>query len=95
MAITPEECLQLTDNEKHQIEDLEKIIDAALREKFDDSFSTVEMTLTIPSSRIYNQILSLYRSHGWEIISKGVGTKGEKNLAFKKKSPTSGVYAER
>ncbi len=93
MAISPDECLKLTDHEAKIVASIEQSIDAQLREKFDHMAATVTLSLNIMASRVLRSVVENYRVAGWDV---GIGQVGNntQSITFKKKSPPSG-YMDR
>jgi len=73
MTITPEEARKMTEAEKAAIGQLERAIDKALREQFQDCpYSAV--TYSLPSrrdnevtGRVRKEIIRMYEEAGWNV----------------------------
>lgn len=93
MAISPDECLKLTDHEMETVTSIEQSIDVQLREKFDHLAATVKLAVAVMPSRVLRSVLENYRCSGWD-VDVGVTNQDTHLLTFKKKSPSSG-YMDR
>lgn len=68
MAITPEECVKITDTEVEQVARIEKYLDAQLKILFTriDLSITIDVNETL-SERVWGKLVRNYEAVGWEV----------------------------
>lgn len=68
MAITPEECVKITDAEVELVVKLEMYIDGQLKEKFTkiDNILVISINESL-SERVWEKLISIYENVGWEV----------------------------
>lgn len=88
MAIKPEDCLKLTQDEQDDLEILEAEIDDFLRENFQSKGSKISFKLKrVLNTRILNKIKEIYTAAGWQINQVVHPLTSTSELEFLEKSP--------
>jgi hypothetical protein len=89
MTITPEKAKELTQNERKQICQLEKQIDATLTESFHERKDGIIVDLDCTSPRIIDELIRMYDGAGWNVQEKSDQRDGD-YLVFQAKKNYQG-----
>lgn len=74
MTVKPEDCLKLTTSEVKIVADMEKVIDAQLRDQFTVPGTIVKVAVAfVLNERVYNKISNMYSMAGWEVRQSSSG----------------------
>lgn len=73
--ITPEECLELTENEEELLKDLETVCDLRLRTEFVKSGRSVKISVSAtPNVKVIDRLIAGYEASGWKVLCSDVSS---------------------
>ncbi len=85
MAIKPEECVKIMEDEKKVVADLEKSIDIILRQEFTHYDASVTFALPkAPTPRVLESLKSLYTAVGWAVTYHSTSESNKPVLVFRR-----------
>lgn len=91
MAIKPEECLKIMEDEKKIVADLERSIDIVLRQEYTHYDAVVNFSLVkAPSPRVLDSLKVLYTTAGWVVTYHSTSESNKPVLVFRRARQTGG-----